>query len=52
MSTTHYSPSTSAADTERYVAGIIDTTTPGYMMMFHPSTAGSRYLAETVAPHV
>ncbi|MDN5581099.1 MAG: GDSL-type esterase/lipase family protein [Corynebacterium sp.] len=41
-----------AADTERYVAGIIDTTTPGYMMMFHPSTAGSRYLAETVAPHV
>lgn len=41
-----------AADTERYIAGIIDTTTPGYQMMFHPSTAGSRYLAETVAPHV
>jgi hypothetical protein len=43
---------TCAADDDRYVAGIIDTTTPDYNMIFHPSVAGSRYLAETVAGHV
>lgn len=43
---------TCAADNDRYVAGIIDTTTPNYNMMFHPSETGSRYLADTVAPHV
>lgn len=43
---------TCAPDRDRYVAGIIDTTTPDYTMMFHPSANGSRYLADTVAPHV
>lgn len=43
---------TCAADRDRYVAGIIDTTTPDYNMMFHPSARGSQYLADTVAPHV
>lgn len=43
---------TCAADADRYVAGIVDTTTPDYNMMFHPSDRGSQYLADTVAPHV
>ncbi|WP_420098785.1 GDSL-type esterase/lipase family protein [Corynebacterium sp.] len=43
---------TCAPDADRYVAGIIDTTTPNYTMMFHPSERGSQFLAETVAPHV
>ena len=43
---------TCAADNDRYVAGIVDTTTPNYNMMFHPSENGSQYLADTVAPHV
>lgn len=40
---------TCAADNARYVAGVIDTTTPDYNMAFHPSDTGSRYVAETVA---
>lgn len=43
---------TCAADNDRYIAGIVDTTTPNYNMMFHPSENGSQYLADTVAPHV
>lgn len=39
---------TCASDADRYVAGIIDTTTPDYNMAFHPSDAGSRFVAETV----
>ena len=33
----------------RFVAGIIDTATPDYNMAFHPSDAGSQYVANTVA---
>ncbi|MDN5723091.1 MAG: GDSL-type esterase/lipase family protein [Corynebacterium sp.] len=40
---------TCAPDQARYVAGIIDTTTPDYNMAFHPSDAGSQYVANTVA---
>lgn len=38
-----------APDTQRYVAGIIDTTTAGYNMIAHPSQAGQRFIAEQVA---
>ncbi|RAV32826.1 GDSL-type esterase/lipase family protein [Corynebacterium heidelbergense] len=37
------------ADQERWVAGVIDTTTPNYHMMFHPSHAGSDFVAAQVA---
>ncbi|HIW91064.1 MAG TPA: esterase [Candidatus Corynebacterium avicola] len=40
---------TCAPDQARYVSGIIDTTTPDYNMVFHPSDAGSRHVANTVA---
>lgn len=39
---------TCAPDQQRWVAGIIDTTTPNYNMAFHPSYAGSRYVANRV----
>ncbi|WP_087116725.1 GDSL-type esterase/lipase family protein [Corynebacterium urinipleomorphum] len=39
---------TCAPDQHRWVAGIIDTTTPDYNMAFHPSYAGSRYVATRV----
>ena len=41
---------TCAPDRSRYVAGIIDTTTPNYNMSFHPSAAGSQYMADRIAP--
>lgn len=41
---------TCAPDQSRYVAGIIDTTTPNYNMSFHPSEAGSQYMADRIAP--
>ncbi|WP_181645883.1 GDSL-type esterase/lipase family protein [Corynebacterium heidelbergense] len=41
-----------AADQERWVAGVIDTTTPDYHMMFHPSHAGSDFVATQVAKAV
>lgn len=41
--------STCAPDKQRYVSGVIDTTTPHYNMMFHPSRAGSAYIAQRVA---
>lgn len=40
---------TCAPDADRYVAGMIDTTTPDYNMVFHPSDAGSWFVANTVA---
>lgn len=40
---------TCAPDRSRYVAGIIDTTTPNYNMAFHPSDAGSQYMADRIA---
>lgn len=40
---------TCATDTQRYVAGIIDFTTPEYNMAFHPSDKGSAYVARKVA---
>lgn len=40
---------TCAPDRSRYVAGIIDTTTPNYNMAFHPSAAGSQYMADRIA---
>ena len=40
---------TCAPHQARYVAGIIDTTTPDYNMAVHPSNAGSHYVANTVA---
>lgn len=41
--------STCAKDADRWVAGIIDTTTPGYNMALHPSSAGSAFVADQVA---
>jgi hypothetical protein len=38
-----------APDTERYVAGLVDTTTPDYKMIIHPSQAGQRFIAEQLA---
>jgi hypothetical protein len=35
-----------APDTERYIAGLVDTTTPDYKMIIHPSQAGQRFIAE------
>ena len=43
---------TCAPDNQRYVAGIIDTTTPNYNMAFHPTDRGSAYMANKLAPHV
>lgn len=37
------------SDSQRYVSGIVDTTTPHYNMAFHPSRAGSAYIANRVA---
>ncbi len=41
--------STCAKDADRWVAGIFDTTTPGYNMVLHPSNAGSAFVADQVA---
>lgn len=43
---------TCASDQERYVAGAIDTTTPGRNMGLHPSRAGSEHIAQRVAEHL
>lgn len=43
---------TCAADAQRFVAGVIDTTTPDYHMAFHPSAAGSQFVADTIADHL
>ncbi|MEY8567537.1 GDSL-type esterase/lipase family protein [Corynebacteriaceae bacterium 7-707] len=40
---------TCAPDRQRYVAGVIDTTTPNYNMIFHPSYAGSQFMASQLA---
>lgn len=40
---------TCAPDSQRWVAGLIDTTTDSYNMAFHPSRAGSQFVAEQVA---
>lgn len=40
---------TCAPDDQRWVAGLIDTTTPSYTMAFHPSREGSRFIAQQVA---
>lgn len=41
--------STCAKDSQRWVAGLVDTTTPDYNMAFHPSWTGSRFVADQVA---
>lgn len=41
--------STCARDADRWVAGLIDTTTADYNMVFHPSRAGSAFVADQVA---
>lgn len=46
---TYAQHSSCAPDKQRYVAGVIDTTTPNYNMMFHPSREGSRFIARNVA---
>lgn len=46
LSTDH---STCARDADRWVAGLIDTTTAGYNMALHPSRAGSAFVADQVA---
>ena len=46
MSTGH---STCAPDSQRWVAGLIDTTTADYNMALHPSRAGSAFVAQQVA---
>lgn len=40
---------TCAPDRERFVAGVIDTTTPNYNMSFHPSDKGSEFMASRIA---
>lgn len=40
---------TCAKDSERWVAGIVDTTTPRYNMILHPSYNGSRHIAQEVS---
>lgn len=37
---------------QRYVAGAVDTTTPGKTMSMHPSAAGSSFIASRLAPVV
>ena len=49
LSTDH---STCARDADRWVAGLIDTTTAGYNMALHPSRAGSAFVADQVAQAV
>lgn len=44
--------STCAPDQQRYVAGIIDTTTPNYNMMIHPSYKGSTFVADRMSRSV
>lgn len=41
--------STCARDADRWVAGLVDTTTASYNMVFHPSRAGSAFVADQVA---
>ncbi|WP_420099062.1 GDSL-type esterase/lipase family protein [Corynebacterium sp.] len=36
---------TCAPEAERYIAGLVDTTTPNYKMIIHPSQAGQRFIA-------
>lgn len=38
-----------APDADRYIAGLIDTTTPDYKMIIHPSQAGQRFIAGQMA---
>lgn len=40
---------TCGRDGDRWVAGLIDTTTPVYNMALHPSRAGSAFVAQQVA---
>lgn len=40
---------TCAKDAERWVSGVLDTTTPHYNMAVHPSRAGSAHVANQVA---
>lgn len=40
---------TCSPDQNRYVAGILDTTTPNYNMMIHPSLKGSTFIADRMA---
>ncbi|MCI1257000.1 MAG: GDSL-type esterase/lipase family protein [Corynebacterium provencense] len=40
---------TCAPDQERYVAGVVDTTTPNYHMIFHPSLKGSQHMADVLS---
>jgi hypothetical protein len=42
----------STPDAERYVAGVVDTTTPNYNFLFHPSDKGSQLIADLVKPHM
>ncbi|MCG7288625.1 MULTISPECIES: GDSL-type esterase/lipase family protein [unclassified Corynebacterium] len=49
LSTNH---STCARDADRWVAGLIDTTTADYNMALHPSRAGSAFVADQVAQAV
>ncbi|WP_297009134.1 GDSL-type esterase/lipase family protein, partial [uncultured Corynebacterium sp.] len=41
----------STPDSERYVAGLVDTTTPNYNFLFHPSDKGSQLIADLVKSH-
>lgn len=49
LSTNH---GTCARDADRWVAGLIDTTTADYNMALHPSRAGSAFIADQVAQAV
>lgn len=40
--------SSCAKDADRYVSGVVDTTTPSYNIQSHPTIAGSRFLASQI----
>ena len=44
--------STCGLDHERYVAGVLDVTTPQFNMHSHPSRAGSEFLAGVIGEHL
>lgn len=39
-------------DAERFVAGVVDTTTPDYNFMLHPTDKGSQFIADKVKPFI
>ena len=49
IKTASASHNTCARDSERWVSGLVDTTTTHYNMPYHPSHAGSGFVAQELA---